>query len=168
MMSSMTKEQLLETIRADRAILESTLAPLDEEQLTRTGLYGDWSIKDAVAHLMVWEQRLAGWLEAAREGRTPDRPAEGRSWDEMDQMNHEDYLAHRDRPLQEIFNEFRESYDRLMNTLDAFSEQELMESGYWEWAGDRSLVPMIAANTYEHYQEHAKDIRTWLTADDGS
>src|SRR5262245_23587754 len=53
-----TQAALLEKIRSERARLEQSIAMLSEAQLTQPGVVGESSVKDIMAHLTVWEQRL--------------------------------------------------------------------------------------------------------------
>jgi hypothetical protein len=43
---------------------------------------GDWSIKDIVAHLTAWEERLVAWLEAIAHGTSPELPPWPGNFDE--------------------------------------------------------------------------------------
>jgi hypothetical protein len=63
----MNKAELIEAIRSERAELEALWAGATEEQMTRRpGPQADWSVKDLIAHLVSWEQKLAGAIQSGR------------------------------------------------------------------------------------------------------
>src|SRR5207248_5470776 len=71
----MDKTTLLNTIQTEYAQLESLVAPLSEAQLCTAPSEGEWSIKDIMAHVAVWEQICTRWLEEFLRGVTP-QPSE--------------------------------------------------------------------------------------------
>ena len=52
----MTADELITTLTAQRQGLLDALTGLTDEQFNRKGVVGDWSIKNALAHLTAWEQ----------------------------------------------------------------------------------------------------------------
>jgi hypothetical protein len=58
----MNRTTLLDTIQKEHARFEAIVAPLNEEQLCSPTLEGQWSVKDIMAHIAVWERLCAGWL----------------------------------------------------------------------------------------------------------
>ena len=67
----MSKEKLLENIQLEHQRLEGTLADINEDQMITPGVIEDWTIKDILAHITVWEQRMVKtpWeVETIREG----------------------------------------------------------------------------------------------------
>jgi hypothetical protein len=55
----MDKTTLLNTIQTEYAHFESLVAPLNETHLCTAPFEGEWSIKDIMAHIAVWEQICA-------------------------------------------------------------------------------------------------------------
>src|SRR5215469_1570226 len=93
----MDKTTLLNTIQMDYAQFESLIAPLSEAQLCTAPFEGEWSIKDSMAHIAVWEQLCTRWLAEFLRGMTP-QPAE-----RLDQgSNDRIYRENRDRSLAEV------------------------------------------------------------------
>ena len=48
------------------------------------GIEGNRSVKDIVAHMTAWEQRMIQWLDESAAGLAPQRPAPGMTWDDLD------------------------------------------------------------------------------------
>src|SRR5260370_19503772 len=93
----MDKTTLLNTIQREYAHFESLVAPLSETQLCTAPFEGEWSIKDIMAHIAVWEQLCTRWLEEFLRGVTP-QPAERLE----DGVNDRIYREYRDRSLAEV------------------------------------------------------------------
>jgi uncharacterized protein (TIGR03083 family) len=155
---------LLGRVLDDHARLEAALADLSLDQFTRPGVTGKWSVKDMLAHITFWEQRMLRAYELARRGQSPPSVRrEGESPDAtIDRINEENYQEQRDRPLGEILAEYGRSYGRVLSMLAGLTDDELAEAGPLVTPLGRSLTERIAADTYEHYQEHAESIRAWL------
>jgi len=49
-----------------------------------------------------------------------------------------------------------------LDIIQAMSEEDLFNSGRFAWAEGEPLWQVIAGDTYEHYQEHQKQIQEWL------
>jgi hypothetical protein len=58
----MTTSDVLGNLSASRAWLLASFAGLGNEQLTRKGTVGAWSIKDTLGHVAAWECIVVGFL----------------------------------------------------------------------------------------------------------
>jgi hypothetical protein len=153
-------------IQASRTALDTVAQDLDIAALTAPGVEGEWSIKDILAHIAAWEARLTVWLEAALRGERAARPEPGLTWDAMDDLNEQTYLANRERPLTEVQEEARATYARMLQTVRTCMTQLSPDAFERVPAGvdDTPLKFQIAANTYEHYDEHLANIQAWLSS----
>jgi len=160
----MDKTALLDTIQTEYAHLESLVAPLNETQLCATPLDGEWTIKDIMAHVAVWEQICARWLEDFLRGVTP-QPAERVE----DGVNDRIYRENRDRSLAEVQELFHHAHQQLLQQVglltQTLSEEDLNGPQRFAWTEHwpgYSLIAVIADNSYEHYQDHAQHISRLL------
>src|SRR5512142_1487199 len=119
-----TKASLMEDIRVQRRRLEKNLAGISPEELCQP-IIGDWSAKDIMAHLIDWEQRFMGWYEAGQRGETPETPAPGLTWRQLDVLNQRIYEKHKDKSLAEIQARFAASYEMIVDLLESMPEEEL-------------------------------------------
>ncbi len=157
----MDKTALLNTIQTEYAQFESLIAPLSETQLCTAPFEGEWSIKDIMAHIAVWEQLCTRWLEEFLRGVTP-QPSE-----RLDQgSNDRIYRENRDRSLAEVRELFHHAHQQFLHQVNllaqTLSEEELNASHRFAWTEswpDSSLIAVIADNSYEHYHDHAQQIR---------
>ncbi len=162
----MDKTTLLNTIQTERLHFESLIAPLSETQLTTATLEGQWSIKDLLIHIAVWEQLCTRWLEEFLRGETP-HPEDILTGPVNDRI----YRENRNRSLQEAQEVFRQAHQQFLQQVtvltQALTTEDLNTPHRFAWAEmwpGHSLLGVIANNSYEHYQEHAQQIRRWLDA----
>lgn len=154
-----SKAELRSRIEAGYRQFEAILAPLTEEQMTTIPINGDWTIKDNLAHLTVWQDYLLTRLQAVINRQHPPEffPA---SLTTEDEQNEYFYQKNKDRPLSEVLADFRASYQRVLATIQAMSEESLTAPVPWKEGGD-PLWPSIVGNTYGHYEEHGDIIKRW-------
>jgi hypothetical protein len=160
----MDRTTLLDTIQKEHAKFEEIVALLNEEQLCSPTLEGQWSVKDIMAHIAVWERLCAGWLEEFKRGTMPN-PAE------MTEVgvNERIYLENRDRSLQEVEEMFHSAHEQFVQQVDmlaqALTEGDLNAPGRFAWTEiwpGHSVIAAIANNSYEHYQDHGEQVRRWI------
>lgn len=164
----MNKAELLNDIRHEYARVTGLVGQLGEDELTAPGVVGDWSVKDILAHLTAWNRLLPGWLEAARIGATPIIPSEGYSWRDLDKLNEAIYKANKDKDWNKVLADFRDSYARVQQEVEALSDDELTDATRFKWMHDMPLTSLIAADTSKHYAEFADHIEQWLEVQGGS
>ena len=153
-----SKERLLEELRAGRERLEATLARVSEEQLTAPGAIGDWSVKDLLAHLIFWEQTPVRALRAEARGERGELPSD----ESVDQLNARAVAERRERPPAEVLAEFERSYHELLEVIAPLSDAELNDPSRYAWTEGKPLWRIIAGESYLHYREHDEEIRAWL------
>ncbi len=155
-----TKEKLLDAIRDSRARLEKKFSKLTSEEMIWPGSMDDWSVKDILAHLVDWEQRLIDWYQAGLRGEVPETPAPGMSWRDLPVLNQEGYEKHQDESLDDVMENFLGSCRETLKLIEGMSAEEIYTPGYYEWTGKSSLYSYIAANTFRHYNWARNQIRT--------
>ena len=158
MTDPVSRQEVLDLIRGEREALEAVLSGISDESMLEPGVQGDWSGKDLLAHITVWEQRMVRWIRESLCGETPEIAQEGFTWDDLDRMNEETYQENKDRPLDEVQAEFRASYQEAFATVEGMTEEDLFDGDRFAWRSGDPLLQMVAANTWWHYKEHREDI----------
>ena|SRR5579859_3039371 len=158
----MDKSQLLEKMETGRAEFDALLAQLSDEQMLNTTLDGGRSVKDILSHIAAWQWRCARWFEISLRGEVPERPEPGVTWQQMDELNERDFLKARAATLQEARDDYRRSYQHLSGLLQAMPEEDFAVPHRFSWWEGEPINQVIAANSFEHYQEHAEQIQAWL------
>jgi uncharacterized protein (TIGR03083 family) len=153
----MTKRELLDFINKERAALEATLTGLTPEQMAAPGVTGEWSVKDILGHIAMWESRLVTTLYAIERGVPPRLTRSS----EVDKINAQSYAEQRARPLERILSDFHAVHVQLLKRLDAVRERDLTDPKRFNWMEGEPLEKLIAGDTFEHYAEHRPAIEAW-------
>jgi hypothetical protein len=156
----MDKSTLLNNIQTKQAELDALLAPLSEEQMTTPGVNGEWSIKDVMAHMTVWEHILLKGLHAAIEGGDPGFPEDF----SLDEANEQFYQENKNRPLADIMADYQQSYERILVDVAKLTDEDLNDPHRFSWRGGEPFWQFVEGNTYGHIDEHIGSIRNWLAA----
>jgi hypothetical protein len=153
----MTKSELLAQIRAERDLLEKTLASLTLEQMLQPGASGAWTVKDVLAHISASERCMIRWTGSHLRGEPPEVP---QPWD-VERMNADTYAQVKDKPLAEVLEEFRASYRDSLALVESLSEEQL-QTEYTDTWPMGTLWTGVAANMNWHYKEHREAIEAGL------
>jgi hypothetical protein len=152
---------VLKRVRTERRRLEANLAKLNPEDMLIPGVVGQWSVKDVIAHIMEWEAMFFPWYETSMRGETPEVPAPGLTWKNLDVLNQRIYEKHRTRPLEKILADFRNVHQRLEDTVNAMSTDQRTTPGYFSFTGGGSVINWM--NAYAAHDLWAKTkIRAWM------
>jgi Mycothiol maleylpyruvate isomerase N-terminal domain len=134
---------LLERIDEAWRQLFAALDDIPEDRMSDPGVIGEWSLKDLFGHLAFWDEHAVAEIERALAG----LPREDDAWQEM---NEADHAARRDRTLPEQRSGMHQAHAALVERLEAVAGIEAAR-----------IDEAIRVDTYEHYQDHIKDIRIW-------
>ncbi|MDY7079609.1 MAG: ClbS/DfsB family four-helix bundle protein [Chloroflexota bacterium] len=159
-----SKLDLLAAIEKERGALEMLLETLTPEQMTEPGIVGEWSVKDVLAHLIEWEQMCLGWHAAGLRGETPELPAPGFKWNQTPQLNQHIYEKHRERPLDEVLEQFQASHREILEVIQGLSNEKLFTTGHFAWTKKNTLGTYMVSATSSHYLWARKEIRKGFRA----
>lgn len=157
MSTSADKATLLADMHAGYNAFVRLLALLAPEQMTIPGVNGNWSIKDNIAHLTVWQQRVINMLQAIRQNVDLPDPTPDMTEDESNELFYQQFRA---EPLASVLAQFHTTSQRFIEEVEATSQEDLRKP--LGWLDNRSVWEYIPGNQYEHFQEHAHIIRVWL------
>jgi hypothetical protein len=154
----MDKATFLEALRNGRAAWEAALSEVGEGQMEESGAEGVWTVKDVIAHVAWFEREMVEMLRRRSLEASSDlwmRPAHER--------NAAIFEQNRDRSLQEVLAESRETFPELVREAEGLSDEELNDPGRFACMPE-DWVPwkLIAENSYEHYRDHGASLRAWL------
>ena len=160
------KQHILAGLREEFDQWEGLLASLDGEQINTPLLPSHWTIKDVMNHLWAWQQRSIARVEAALNHREPEFPrwvagldpdAEGNT----EQINDWIYQTYREQPWSTVHENWREGFQRFLETANGVSERDLLDSGKYSWLQGYPLAYILLAS-YDHHQEHFEKLSAWL------
>jgi hypothetical protein len=104
-------------------------------------------------------------LDAAVHGGTPAAPpwpAQLDEDDDVDLVNDWIYKANRDRPLQEVLDEYSQSFQRIRDAVTALSERDLSEVSRYPWLQGYALAQVVTDSFGHLHEEHEPVLRAWL------
>jgi hypothetical protein len=155
------KAQLIDHIQTERRRLQQNLDKLSPQDMLLPDAWGAWSVKDLLAHLAEWEGLFFGWYEAGKRGEVPVTPAPGVTWRNLDPLNRQIYEKHRSQSLESVLKEFHDTHQKLVDTIQAMSEEEIFTPGYYKWTARSALRGWFGA--YASHDRWAKtEIREWM------
>lgn len=135
------------------------LAALSDEQLSRpvAGAHG-WSGRDLIAHLVGWQEiALAIARDLAVSETSAAKEAAEATWAaEGDAMNDRMIAEWAALPMSEVRRRLREIPGELRGYLTVVPETR--------WVKNAEHLRSFTAETIEHYEEHADDLRAILDA----
>jgi hypothetical protein len=155
----MNKSELTALTRSERQALDDVFTRLTEDELCAPVLDGARSMKDELAHVVDWEQRIIRATAAADRGEQDVWPEPGYTMNDIDRLNERDYLASRDRPLADVLAASRASAAAYIAWIERFSEEQI--AGELPYTPGIPLINIIRANGDEHYREHLDQIQAW-------
>jgi hypothetical protein len=168
-----SKTELLERMRAGREEWDALIAQIPDSARTEPALAGGWSVKDLIAHVAAYENWTAAQIRAANEGRAPtdrelygveEMPDDPEGWD-LDRQNAAIYARYKEMPLAEVMTFSSQAFADLVAAVESVAEEDLVRAGAQAWTGDATLVEIIPGQCYDHYTQHADDLRS-ISGDD--
>jgi hypothetical protein len=154
------QHEIMDLIQREWASLENTLSALSETRLLQPLEPGGWTIKDYLAHITIWEQRMVQWMRESLQGLTPERPAPGMTWDDLDHLNRMNYEESKNIPLGIVLKEFNRSHSQVLQIVGDLTDEDLFDPQRFTWRNGDPMWHMVAANTWWHYLEHNETIRS--------
>ncbi|HEX8145118.1 MAG TPA: DinB family protein [Pyrinomonadaceae bacterium] len=145
----MKKTEIEERVRESHLKLLKALDGLTEEEATRAGLNSQWSIKDALAHVVAWELQGADAIRDIQAGTwKPQRL--NKEW--IDSFNAQAVEVRREMTMREVSDEFNAAHSRI-ESLIANLPEEIEESS--------PTYKFIEGVTFRHMTHHAAQIEEW-------
>lgn len=156
------KAELMSAIRREWKLLMDVVDRLDEQKMTAPD-EGGWSPKDNLAHLSEWMNALMGYHIDKRPAHEVMRLTEEqtREWD-MEVINPVLYERNKDRSIEEIMDELKQTYETLLAKLDAMSFEDLLKPRHVEDPERRPLLLWVVGDTSGHFAEHREVIERML------
>lgn len=157
-----SKVELMSAIRREWKLLMDLVAKLDEQKMT-TPDEGGWSPKDNLAHLSEWMNSLMGYHIDKRPPEEVMRltPEQTEGWD-MEIINPVLYERNKDRPIQDVLDELKQTYERLLAKLEGMSFEDLLKPRHLDDPEKRPLLMWVLGDTSEHFAEHREVIKRML------
>ncbi|MBE0411204.1 MAG: ClbS/DfsB family four-helix bundle protein, partial [Anaerolineales bacterium] len=119
----MPKSTILKALDESRKQLVSTIEGLSDEDMQMPTLAGEWSVKDILVHLTMWEAEMVKLLWQASQGMKPNTAHF--SIVPIDEINAEWFEANLARSLNRVMDDFHAVRKQTIRRLEDFTEDEL-------------------------------------------
>lgn len=161
-----SRDDLLRQARERHAQLVALIDRVPAADLTRPSVNDDWSVKDHMAHVTWWEQRVLRVLRGEPDpiDEVPPRQAAGRDAgqgrDDAGEESETESLARinayvraqsLDRPVAQVRAAFDASYQEMLRLIETAPDDVLATRYDW-----------IFGNSAGHYDEHIGWIQAWM------
>jgi hypothetical protein len=154
----MTKKELLEKVRQGSEDFVKSFKGLGPDALLESGVIGDWSIKDLIAHVSFWKAELIQVLFNAKHGTTPPFIGQTRDIDAMNAQFHQESQA---RTADQILADYHGVSKQLLRRIEELPEKDFGNPDRFPWLKNEPLERWVAVDSYEHEDEHAAQILSW-------
>jgi uncharacterized protein (TIGR03083 family) len=155
----MTKDEILDALEDEREKLLDAIEGLDDEQLSAPGASGDWSVKDMLYHLTMWEAELVKLLWQAKQEAPPTTIHFGKV--DVDSINARWFELGKDRPLEQVLDDLQAVRKQTVRRVETFNDADLNNPQRYPWLKNHPLWVWIAEDSFKHEAEHAEQINTW-------
>ena len=158
-----SKDELISAIKREWNALMDVVAKLEAAGKMTALDEGGWSPKDNLAHLSEWMNSMMGYHMDKRPPhevmRIPEEAAKG--WD-MEVINPILFARNKDRSLEDVMTELKQTYEKVLTKLDGMSFDDLMAPRRADDPEKRPLLLWVIGDTSGHFQEHRETIAKLL------
>jgi len=157
------KSELISAIQREWDQLMDVIAKLEDANKMTTTDEGGWSPKDNLAHIAEWINILTGYHMDKRPAHEVIGVSEDvlKDWD-YNKINDLFFERNKDRTSQDVMDELKHVYGRLMEKLNATPFEDLLRPRHVDDPEKRPLLLWVLGNTSEHIEEHRLTIEKLL------
>jgi hypothetical protein len=149
------KTTVLKQLETEYQNLKQAIDGLDREQMERVW-FGEWSVKDILAHVLGWEREMAAALGRIARGERPT--PEGVDYSNSDEWNAKFSLALRPQLPTTVVAEWQQTHMNYVRAAQAVPDDRF---GVSDDGRPKTVNRLLETSGYGHYKEHAAQIREW-------
>jgi exoribonuclease II len=101
----MNNAKLIQWLTEEQQKWELIIVAIGEKRMTQTGIHGDWTMRDVVTHLTVWQRNHIVKLEAIIAGQPDPASPWPSTLTTEDEINAWMYQAHRERTTSQVLDD---------------------------------------------------------------
>lgn len=156
-----TKEELLKLGQDKYNELVSLVHSFSDNDISKEFPLGtlNRNVRDVLAHLHHWHLLMLDWYSVGMNGKKPNMPAEGYTWQGLPALNREIRKKYQRFEIDEVRVLLNKSYGKVRKIIDSHTNEELFEKKRYNWTGTTSLGAYLISNTSSHYSWAIKLIK---------
>lgn len=157
----MKKSELLKGLKEEYQQWEALLDQIGPARMDQSGVTGQWSIKDIIAHLTGWRRRTVARLQAVQRGDPEPPPPWPAHLQTDDEINAWIYEANREHSVGEVLDDSHQVFQQLLAAIEGLPDAVLeAPQRHLPWLAGQ---PFIASAFFSHFHdEHEPEMRAWL------
>jgi hypothetical protein len=147
----LTRAELLAELDRSYSRFIAEIEKLSDDQLVIVGVTKRWSVRDLLAHMLFWHDRV--------ERRAAGTPVE---WDPAPEESRDAYIARLNAKAvadmqqmsgRQVLVKFKESHARIVQLARTITGEQL---------ADQALMESFLGDTYGHYDEHYASVQKFV------
>ena len=146
----MDKATALKRVEDGFSELTAAIDKLDDDAMSRR-FYGDWAVKDILAHIAGWHVQMTAAMERMARGEKPT--PEGVDYSDSDAWNARFAGAMRAQSAETVVAELRQSYANYLRAARAIPEDRYGEG--------KTINRLLETSGFGHYAEHLPALKEY-------
>jgi uncharacterized damage-inducible protein DinB len=155
----MNKIEILKKLDEARNSFLDSVKNLDEDELQQPGVVDQWSIKDILFHLTMWEAELVKMLWQISQDQTPTTIHF--STTTVDEANALWMEQSSERLFELVWQDFLAVRRQTIRRVEEFRDEDLNNPALFSWLNGQPLWVWIAEDSFGHEAEHTTQILSW-------
>ncbi len=151
----MDKAATLKLVDEEYQNLRKAIDGLDAAALQRVW-FGEWSVKDIIAHVLGWQKEMTGALQRLARGEKPT--PEGVDYSDADAWNAKFSLVMKQQLPTTVIADWGQVHQVYMKAAAAIADDRF---GASEDGKPKTVNRLLETSGYGHFREHAAQIREW-------
>lgn len=154
------KSELLHRLQAEYLQWEALLDEIGPARMDQPGVNGEWSMKDIVAHLTVWNHWLVARMQVAQHGEPEPPPPWPSHLKSEDEINAWIYESNCGRTMRAVLDESHQGIQQLLTVIEGLPDDVRIDyiepKFHLVWMGDERF-----------HDDHEPHVRAWLALVEG-
>ncbi len=154
----LSRPEILEQLQTEYSLLMKVINRFNYAEMVEPGAVGEWSVKDVLAHLIVWTQFPVQEVWFVR---FIGKPLEF-NHDERDAFNARVVDGYRHLTPQQIVAHLDGAFQGAIDCIEALPDEAFEPGNTLECLLGDTISGTFGNNTYEHYALHRRQIEVWM------
>jgi uncharacterized protein (TIGR03083 family) len=167
-----TRDRAVRTLEEGRQRLDRLLAGVSEHELSRPATIGggDWSAKDLIGHIALWEEAAVDAVSSVRRGEVPEIEAVFREEGGVDRYNAETMPKLQELSLDEVRERATAAHETLVALIRGMDDGEWLHPVPYETERRRNLAILLGSITgapkrpFGHAFAHIPDLAAFISS----